>query len=148
MPTLNALDMLKWLHLIAFSVAAGGAVVALLLSGFEDTREDLRGLAATVWAKVVAWGFRLALLVGVVLLVMKMRGGEQPFIYKYLHLKITLAVVLVALSEMTPKALARAKRGSAMLTLILFLLVTFLATVGKAALGTTLKAPAIAAQAQ
>lgn len=137
MPHFNAFDLLKWLHLVAFAVAGGAAVVALLLSGFEDTREDLRGLAATVWSKVVAWGFRLAFLLGVLLLVMKFKRGEHPFDYSYLHFKITLAVLLLAFSEMAPKALARAKRGAAMLALMLFLLTSFLGIAGANLLGLT-----------
>jgi len=137
MPNVNTYDLLKWLHLVAFAVAGGAAVVALLLSGFEDTREDLRGLAATVWSKVVAWGFRLAFLLGVVLLVMKIQAGDHPFDHRYLHFKITLAVLLLAFSEMAPRALARAKRGAAMLALMLFLLTSFLGVAGKSLLGRT-----------
>lgn len=132
MPQFTAFDLIKWLHLIAFSVAGGAGVVVLLLSGFEDTREDLRGLAAAVWAKVVRWGFRLAFLLGVVLLVMKLQMGIRVFDYKYLHYKIALAVVLLVFSELAPKGLAAAKRSAATLAVVLFLLVSFLAVNGKA----------------
>ncbi len=138
---IQAFDLVKWLHLIALAVAGGASVVALLLSGFEDTREDLRGLAATVWAKVVVWGFRAAFLLGLVLLGMKLHRGEHPFDERYLHVKILLAILLVGLSETAPKVLARAKRGAAMLVLMLFLLTTFLGVAGPNLLGLTRSRP-------
>ena len=123
---LEAVNLLRWLHFVALAVGGGAAVVALLLSGFEEGREDLRGLAATVWAKVVAWAFRLAFIAGIVLLVMVMQGGQNPMKNgHYFHIKMLLVVVLVGLSEMTPKALAAGKRGSALLVLVLFLAGSF-----------------------
>ncbi len=123
---LEAINLVRWLHFVALAVGGGAAVVVLLLSGFEEGREDLQGLAATVWSKVVAWAFRLALVVGIVLLVLMMQGGQNPFKAGiYFHIKLTLVFVLVGLSEMTPKALAAGKRGSALLTLVLFLAVAF-----------------------
>ena len=124
---LEAAHVLRWLHIVAIATGGGAAVVALLLSGFEDGREDLRGLAATVWAKVVAWGFRLAVLFGVLLLVVLLQRGDNPFVAigRAFSIKLVLALVLLGLSEMTPKALARGKRGSALLVLVLFLATTF-----------------------
>lgn len=123
---LEAVNLLRWLHFVALAVGGGAAVVALLLSGFEEGREDLRGLAATVWAKVVAWAFRLALIAGIALLVLVMQGGSNPMKHgHYFHIKMLLVVVLVGLSEMTPKALAAGKRGSALLALVLFLATSF-----------------------
>lgn len=123
---LEAVNLLKWMHFVAMSIGGGAAVVALLLSGFEEGKEDLQGLAATVWAKVVAWSFRLALVAGIALLVVMIQGGQNPFKAGiYFHIKLTLVFVLVGLSEMTPKALAAGKRGSALLVLVLFLAVAF-----------------------
>lgn len=123
---LEAVNLLKWMHFVAMSIGGGAAVVALLLSGFEEGKEDLQGLAATVWAKVVAWSFRLALVAGIALLVVMIQGGQNPFkVGIYFHIKLTLVFVLVGLSEMTPKALAAGKRGSALLVLVLFLAVAF-----------------------
>lgn len=123
---LDALNLLRWLHFVALAVGGGAAVVALLLSGFEEGREELRGLAATVWAKVVAWAFRLALIAGIVLLVMMIQGGQNPLKNgHYFHIKLLLVFVLVGLSEMSPKALAVGKRGSALLALVLFLAASF-----------------------
>lgn len=123
---LEAVNLLRWLHFVALAVGGGAAVVALLLSGFEEGREDLRGLAATVWAKVVAWAFRLALIAGIALLVLVMQGGSNPMKHgHYFHIKMLLVLVLVGLSEMTPKALAAGKRGSALLALVLFLATSF-----------------------
>lgn len=123
---LEAVNLVRWLHFVALAVGGGAAVVALLLSGFEEGREDLRGLAATVWAKVVAWAFRLALIAGVALLVVMMQGGQNPLkAGHYFHIKLALVVVLLGLSETTPKALAAGRRGSALLTLVLFLASSF-----------------------
>lgn len=123
---LDPIGFVKWLHFLAVSFGGGAAVVALLLSGFEEGREDLQGLAATVWAKVVVWAFRLALVAGIALLVLMIQGGQNPFKAGiYFHIKLTLVFVLVGLSEMTPKALAAGKRGSGLLVLVLFLAVGF-----------------------
>jgi hypothetical protein len=123
---LEAINIVRWLHFVVLSVGAGGAVVALLLSGFEEGKEDLRGLAATVWAKVVAWSFRLALIAGIALLVLDIQGGLNPLKNgHYFHIKLLLVFVMVGLSEMTPKALATGKRGSALLVLVLFLATSF-----------------------
>ena len=123
---LEAVNLVRWLHFVALTVGGGAAVVALLLSGFEEGREDLQGLAATVWAKVVAWAFRLALIAGIGLLLMKLQGGQNPLKDgHYFHIKLLLVFVLVGLSEMTPKALAAGKRGSALIALVLFLATSF-----------------------
>lgn len=123
---IEAVNLVRWLHFVTLTVGGGAAVVALLLSGFEEGREDLRGLAATVWSKVVGWAFRLALVAGIVLLVLMMQGGQNPFKAGiYFHIKLTLVLILVGLSEMTPKALAAGKRGSALLVMVLFLAAAF-----------------------
>jgi hypothetical protein len=125
-PKLEAVNLVRWLHFVAMSFGSGAAVVALLLSGFEEGREDLQGLAATVWAKVVAWAFRLAVVAGIVLLAMLLQGGQNPFKAGfYFHLKLALVLLLVGLSEMTPRALAAGRRGSALLVVVLFLAVGF-----------------------
>jgi hypothetical protein len=125
-PKLEAVNLVRWFHFVAMSFGGGAAVVALLLSGFEEGREDLQGLAATVWAKMVTWSFRLAFLVGVVLLVMLVQGGSNPLRDGfYLHVKFLLVFILIGLSEMTPKALAAGRRGSALLVVVLFLAVGF-----------------------
>ncbi|HLP31518.1 MAG TPA: hypothetical protein VK150_09160 [Geothrix sp.] len=124
---LEAVNLVRWLHFVALAVGGGAAVVALLLSGFEESREDLQGLAATVWAKVVAWSFRLALIAGIGLLMLMLQGGQNPLKDgHYLHIKLVLVLVLVGLSEMAPKALAARKRGSALLVLVLFLASSFI----------------------
>ncbi len=123
---LEAINLVRWLHFVVLAVGGGAAVVALLLSGFEEGKEDLQGLAATVWSKVVAWSFRLALIAGIALLVMKIQAGSNPLKDgHYFHIKLLLVFVLVGLSEMTPKALAVGKRGSALLVLVLFLATSF-----------------------
>ena len=123
---LEAAHVLRWLHILAMATGGGAAVVALLLSGFEEGREDLRGLAATVWAKVVTWAFRLAVLLGALLLVVLLQKGDNPFVLGHAFtIKLVLALLLLGLSEMTPKALAAGKRGSALLVLALFLAITF-----------------------
>lgn len=127
MPSFQTFDLIKWMHILAMGLGGGGALVALLLSGFEEERPDLRGLAATVWKRVCGWSFRLAFLLGIVLLILQFKRGEQPFDAHYMHLKIPLAVVVLALSEMTPKGLAQGKRGTAALALLLAFLTSFVA---------------------
>jgi hypothetical protein len=123
---LEAVNLALWLHFVAVTVGGGAAIVALLLSGFEEGKEDIQGLAATIWAKVVAWAFRLALVAGIVLLVLLIQGGQNPFkAGTYFHIKLTLVLVLMGLSEMTPKALAKGRRGSALLVVVLFLAIAF-----------------------
>ncbi len=125
MPQFDSFYLVKWLHFLALAVGGGAIVVALLLSGFEEDREDLRGLAATVWKKVVAWPFRLALLFGIALWVIRYRQHVNLFSFSYFHWKLVLVLALLAFSEMTPKALAAGKRGAALLALLFFLLATF-----------------------
>lgn len=124
---LEAVNLVRWLHFVTLAVGGGAAVVALLLSGFEEGREEIRGLAATIWAKVVAWSFRLALIAGIGLLILMIQGGQNPLKHgHYFHIKLLLVIVLVGLSEMTPKALAAGKRGSALLVLVFFLASSFI----------------------
>jgi len=123
---LEAVNLVRWLHFVTLTVGGGAAVVALLLSGFEEGREEIRGLAATVWAKVVAWSFRLALVAGIGLLILMIQGGQNPLKHgHYFHIKLLLVVILLGLSETAPKALAAGKRGSALLALVLFLASSF-----------------------
>lgn len=128
MPRFELFDLIKWLHFICFTIAGGAAVVALLVSGLEDDREDLRGLSATLWKMVVAWGFRLALLTGGILLAMKLIRGDHPFEAYFLHLKLVFVALLLVMSELSPRALALAKRGAPLLALLMFLLATFVVT--------------------
>jgi len=123
----NAYDMLRWIHLLCIAMAAGGMVVCLLVSGFEDTREDIRGLAAVLWSKVVAWGLRLGLLTGLGLAGWAHKVGGSPFSDHWLLVKLVLVVILIGLSESAPKALARSKRGGALLAMLVLLLATFIA---------------------
>jgi uncharacterized membrane protein len=126
MPHFSTFFLVKWLHFLVIAIGGGAMVVSLLLSGFEEDHEDLRGLAATVWKKLVTWPFRLALLLGILLLAIQYQAGDpNPLAPHWLHLKLVLVLALVALSEMTPKALAAGKRGAALLALALFLLATF-----------------------
>jgi hypothetical protein len=126
MPSFDALSLLKWIHFVCVAVGGGGIVMALLISGFEDTREDLRGLAATLWSKVVRWPFRLAVLLGIVIIGwMQGKLKVNPFLQNYLWIKLVLVLGLLAMSEMGPKALAVGKRGAAMLAMLLFLLTSF-----------------------
>jgi len=125
MHAFDAIALIKWLHFIALSMAGGGAVVALLLSGYEDEREDLRGLAATVWKRTAGWGFRLALVAGIGALLMHIKAGNNLLLDHYMHVKLTLVLILLACSEMAPKGLAVGKRGAAMIALLLFMLASF-----------------------
>ncbi len=134
MPNFDTFNLLKSLHVVLFSLAGGSAAVILLLVGFEESREDLHGLTAVLWKRTAAWGFRLALLLGIVLLVMKFRAGAEPFQALYIHWKLVLVVLLLMFSEMSPKALAARKRGAPMLAFVLFRL-TVLVSVNHDAFG-------------
>lgn len=124
--SIDPLAMLKWFHFLVLAMAGGGAIVALLLSGFESDRPDLQGLAATVWKRTATWGFRLAVLIGIAMLFLKMSQGDKPFAtFNYLHIKLVLVFFLLACSEMAPKMLAKGKRGAAMVALLLFMATAF-----------------------
>ncbi len=125
MPQFHAYDLIKWLHFVTLVLGGGGAMVAFLLMGLEEDQNEYKGLSAALWKKVVVWSFRLAVLLGIVLLVMQFREGLHPFAARYLHYKLTLVVVLAAVSEMAPGSLAKGKRGAASLVILLFLLSTF-----------------------
>jgi hypothetical protein len=117
--------LLKWIHFVAISMIGGGAIVALLLSGFEEEREDLRGLAASIWKRTVGWGARLGVLLGLGLVAYRFKQGINPFDAYFMHVKMVLVVILLAASEMAPRHLAQGKRGAALLGLLAFLLTTF-----------------------
>lgn len=121
----NAYDMIRWMHFLCAALAAGGMVVCLLVSGFEDTREDLRGLAAALWSRVVSWGVRLALLLGIGMIGWMHKLGGNPFNDYWLWVKLVLVLALAGVSETAPKALAAGKRGGALLALLLVLLASF-----------------------
>ena len=124
--SIDPIAMLKWFHFLVLAMAGGGAIVALLLSGFETERPDLQGLAATVWKRTATWGFRLALIVGALLLTLKIQAGDKPFAsFNYLHIKLLLVFFLLAMAEMAPKMLAKGKRGAAMVALLLFAATSF-----------------------
>ena len=125
MPHLETYDFIKWLHVLAVALGGGSAMIILVLAGFEDSREDLRGLTAVLWRRTTAWAFRLAFLLGAVLLGMRIHFGDQPFEARYLHWKLVLVVLLLVFSELSPKALGRARRGAALLAFLLFLMATF-----------------------
>jgi uncharacterized membrane protein len=121
---ISPLDLLKWIHFIFLGTSIGAGVVALLLSGFEQDRKDLEGLAATVWKKAVVWPLRLAVLVGILALVQKIQWHMAPFKDYYLHFKLALVLPLLASAEMAPRMLAAGRRGAAMVTLLLLLLIS------------------------
>ena len=124
--SIDPLAMLKWFHFLVLAMAGGGAIVALLLSGFETERPDLQGLAATVWKRTATWGFRLALVIGILILMLKIQAGDKPFAsFNYLHIKLLLVFFLLAMAEMAPKMLAKGKRGAAMVALLLFAATSF-----------------------
>lgn len=125
MPHFDLYTLLKWLHIISLALGGGSAMVILVLVGLEESREDLRGLTSLLWKRTTCWAFRFAFLMGIVLLVLKIRTGEPVWDYVYLHAKLPLVVLLLALSEMTPRALATRKRGAPLLVFLFFLLATF-----------------------
>ena len=122
---ISPLDLLKWIHFVCLGTALGGAVVSLLLSGFEQEREDLKGLAATVWKQAVVWPIRAAIVVGLLAMFQKIQWKMSPFAFVYFHIKLGLVLPLAASVEMAPKALAAGKRGAAMVGLFLLLAISF-----------------------
>jgi hypothetical protein len=111
--------------MISFALGGGSAIVILVLVGLEDSREDLQGLTSLLWKRTAAWGFRFAFLLGLILLGLKIKAGAEPFSAVYLHWKLPLAFLLLMFSEMSPKTLAKRKRGAALLAVVLFLLTVF-----------------------
>jgi uncharacterized membrane protein len=141
MPDFEAYSIVKWLHVIAVALGGGSAMIILVLVGFEESREDLKGLTSILWKRTTAWAFRLAVVFGIVLLVMRVRMGDQPFAARYLHLKLVLVLLLLVCSELSGKALSRSRRGAALLAFLLFLMATFV-TVNRDAFGTVKRASA------
>ena len=140
MPRFVLFDLVKWLHFICVALAGGGAVVALLISGLEDDREDLRGLSAALWRKVVAHGVRLAVVTGGILVTMQVERGGHLFDAYFLPLNSIFVCLLLVMSELSAKALARAKRGAPLMALLCFLLASFVA-VNRSAFGRKLPPP-------
>jgi uncharacterized membrane protein len=103
-----------------------------MISGLEEEQEGMKGLAPTLWKMVVAWGFRLAVVTGVLLLTLKFIGGLHPFDRYYLHWKLAFVTILVAMSELSARSLARSRRGAPLLALLMFLLATFVVVNGSA----------------
>ena len=134
MPDFDTYSFIKWLHLVALALGGGSAMIILILVGFEDGREDLKGLTSILWKRTAAWAFRLAVVLGIVLLALRMRAGDHPFEARYLHLKLTLVLLLLICSELSGKSLAKARRGATMLAFLLFLMTTFV-TVNRDAFG-------------
>lgn len=125
MPNFEAYYIVKWLHLICLALGGGSAMIILILVGFEDGQEELKGMTSILWKRIAAWAFRLAVLLGIVLVAMQIRAGGHPFQARYLHVKLLLVVFLLMFSELSGRSLAKAKRGAAMLAILLFLLTTF-----------------------
>lgn len=132
MPHFQLFDLIKWLHFASLAIAGGAAVAALLISGLEDEQEAVRGLAPTLWKMVVAWGFRMAFLTGGILLTLSLSADGHPFDRYYLRWKLPLVTFLLVMSELSPKALARTRRGAPLLALVLFLVATFVTINGTA----------------
>jgi len=126
-----ALSFIRWLHFVALFFAGGCMPVCLLLSGFEDTREDIRGLSAVIWKKIAIWAMRFAVLTGAVMFVMVLFKGDRPFSQPHLMFMLGLSPFLILLCEKTPNSLGMGKRGIAMLITALFLATSFVATYGK-----------------
>ena len=134
MPDFEVYSFVKWLHLTALALGGGSAMIILILVGFEDGRDDLKGMTSILWKRTTAWAFRLAVVFGLTLLVLRIRSGDHPFDARYLHLKLVLVLLLLASSEMSGRHLARARRGAAILAFLLFLMITFV-SVNKDAFG-------------
>jgi len=139
MPDFTVYYFVKWLHLVALAMGGGSAMVVLVLTGFEASREDLRGMTSLLWKRTTAWAFRLAVVAGICLLILRMRDGDHPFDAVYLHWKMVLVVLLLACSEMSGKSLLKSRYGLPMLALLFFLATTFV-SVNHDAFGTRRRA--------
>lgn len=125
MPHFDLYTLFKWMHVVAMALGGGAAMVILILVGFEESRDDLQGLTSILWKRTVAWAFRIAFLLGIALVIWKAHNGEPVGDYLWLAWKLPLVILLLAFSEMAPKALATRKRGAPLLVFLLFLLVAF-----------------------
>jgi hypothetical protein len=132
MPNFDSESLLRWFHFLMLVLAGGAMPVCLLLSGFEDSREDLRGLSAAVWRKMAVWGMRLAILFGVAVVAASIANDGKPFSQPHLMFKIGIAPFLVLLCETAPKSLGAGRRGAAIGAVMLFLLTSFIASNGRA----------------
>jgi len=97
-------------------------------------------MTSILWKRTAAWAFRLAVVFGITLLVMRMRDGDHPFEAIYLHYKLALVFLLLMCSEMSGKSLAKSRRGLPLLAFLFFLMATFV-SVNKDAFG-AVKRPA------
>lgn len=141
MPRFAPFDLLRWIHFVCAAWAGGSAAVALALSGLEEEHPEFRGLASVLWKRVVAWGVRLAVATGALLVAFQVYQGGHPFEARYLPLKLGLAGLLLAASEGSPGSLAKAKRGAPLLAMLFFLLASFVG-INQQAFGRTIPAPA------
>ena len=132
MPNFDAESLLRWFHFVSLVIAGGSMPVCLLLSGFEDTHEDIRGLSAVVLKKMTIWGLRCAVALGLLLFVTSMAVGNRPFEKPHLMFVLGISTILLVLCEISPKPLAVGKRSFALLTMVLFLVVSFIASNGHA----------------
>jgi hypothetical protein len=132
MPNFDVQSLLGWFHFVGLALAGGSMPVCLMLSGFEDANEDVRGLSAVIWKKVTVWGMRCAVFCGAALVIVSLVKGGHPFSQPHLMFKIGIAAVLVFLCETAPKQLGVGKRGAALLAMVLFLVVSFVALNHKA----------------
>ncbi|HWQ07813.1 MAG TPA: hypothetical protein VN436_01850 [Holophaga sp.] len=140
MPRFALFDLLRWIHFVFVAMAGGAAATALVLSGLEEEHREYRGLASVLWRRVVAWGFRLAVATGLLLVAFQFQQGGHPFDARYLPVKLVLAALLLIVSEGSAGALAKAKRGAPLLAMLFFLLASFVG-VNRQAFGRTPSAP-------
>ncbi|MCL1893355.1 MAG: hypothetical protein FWG02_03820 [Holophagaceae bacterium] len=132
MPDFEIQSIVKWLHIISMVLAGGTMPVCLILSGFEESHEDVRGISAVIWKKLAVWGMRFTVAFGIILLIMYLAKGGKPFSQPHLMLKIGLTPILIFVCETATKNLGNAKRGAAMLAVVLILIITFVSTNGNA----------------
>ncbi|MCL1908519.1 MAG: hypothetical protein FWG12_04020 [Holophagaceae bacterium] len=128
MPDFSVQSFVGWLHFVSLVVAGGVMPVCLILSGFEETNEDVRGISAVIWKKLAVWGMRSAFACGLALLVINWINRSEPFSQPILLSLLVMAGLLVWLCEAAPKALGTGKRGTALMAMALFLVVSFVIT--------------------
>lgn len=132
MPHFQLFDLVRWFHFITLALGGGAAMTALMLSGLEEAQEEYRGLSAALWKKLVVWSIRLSFVAGLGLVAYLFKAGGCPFQARYMVFKPVLAILLMVCIEVTPKALARGRRGSALMAILLFLLISLVTFNGPA----------------
>ena len=106
---------IKAVHFLGFFLWVGGMVaLALTLrahaAAAEAAKAAFEGLERTL-ARGMEWGALLAITCGVIMIA-KSPGPVSPMKQPYLHIKLTLVVVILALHGFTRMKMAKVSKGT------------------------------------